>query len=91
MSNPKNVFKNPINYLLNYLRFLEAQLLFYFIDVTDSLRPPLMGRLAVSTISPLFVIRFRRSLQFCHLKVPKEAISDDFMAQFSWGRGFDLR
>ncbi len=73
MSNPKNVLINPINYLLNYLRFLEAQLLSYFIDVTDSLRPPLMGRLAVSTISPLFVIRFRRSFAVFTVLPPKSA------------------
>ncbi len=40
----------------------------------------LTGRLAVSAISPLFVVRFGRSLRFNHLEFDKEAISDVFMA-----------
>ena len=38
------------------------------------------GRLAVPAISPLFVVRFGRSLRFNHLKFDKEAIFDGFMA-----------
>ena len=55
--------------------FLEAQLLYDFIDVTDSLRHSLTGRV-ISSTSPLFVDRFGRSLQFCYLEFDKEAISD---------------
>ncbi len=53
---------------------LEAQLLSTYIDVTNSHRQSLMGRLAVSAISPLFVDRFGLSLRFCHLEFDKEAI-----------------
>ncbi len=35
------------------------------------------SRLSFSTISPLFVSRFKR-LRLCHLEFDKEAISDDF-------------
>ncbi len=45
-------------------------------EITDSLPHSLMGRLAISTISPLFVDRFWRSLRFCYLKFNKEALSD---------------
>ena len=48
------------------------------IDVTDS--PLTHKRLAFSSITPLFVDRFGRSLQFYHLQFDKEAISDGFMA-----------
>ena len=58
------------------------QLLSNYIDVTDSLRPSLTGCLAVSTISPLFVDRFGRSLLLCYLEFDNEAISDGFMAYF---------
>ena len=49
--------------------------------------------LALSTISPLFVDRFGRSLQRCHLEYDKEAIFDDFMPHsrnFN-GREVDLK
>ncbi len=46
-----------------------------------------MGRLTFSSISPLFVDRFGRSLWFCHLEFDKEAISNDFMAHFHVFRG----
>ncbi len=36
--------------------------------------------LAFSSLTPLFVDRFGRSLGFCHPEVDKEAISDGFMA-----------
>ena len=32
--------------------------------------------LADSTISPMFVVRFGRSLRFCNLEIDKEAIYD---------------
>ncbi len=38
------------------------------------------GRLAFSTIYPLFVDRFGRSLWFCHLDFDEEAIYGGFMA-----------
>ncbi len=59
-----------------FVYLLEAQLLSYYKDVTYST----MWRLVVSHISPLFVIRFGCSLQFCHLELNKEAISDVIMA-----------
>ncbi len=34
------------------------------------------SRLAFSTIYPLFMDQYGRSLQFCHIKIDKEAISD---------------
>ena len=43
-----------------------------YLDVTDSLT----SRLAISTISPLFVDRFGRSLRVFHLKFDREAIYD---------------
>ena len=52
------------------------QLFSNYIDVTDSLRPSLTGCLAVSTISPLFVDRFGRSLRG-YLQFDKEIISDE--------------
>ena len=45
------------------------------IYVTDSVT----GHLAFSSIYPLFVNRFGRSLRFCHMELDKEAISDGFM------------
>ncbi len=53
----------------------------------------LTGRLAVSAISPLFVIRFLRSLRVCHLEYVKEAILVGFMAHSRGFRGarFDFR
>ncbi len=50
------------------------------------------GRLAFSTISPLFVDQFGRSLRFCYLEFNKEAISDGFMSysfvfRGVWGGG----
>ncbi len=54
-------------------KILEGQLLFNKIDVTDSLTHK---HLAFTTISPLFVNRFGRSLQFCHQKFYPKAISD---------------
>ena len=45
------------------------------------------GRLAFSDISPLFVDRFERSLQFCYLEFDAEAISDCFMANSRIFRG----
>ena len=47
---------------------LEAQLLSNYVDATDS------HRSAISAI--LFVDRFGRSSQFCHLEFDKEAICD---------------
>ena len=38
------------------------------------------GRLTFSTISPLFVDRFKRSLRFGHLQFDQEAISRGFMS-----------
>ena len=61
---------------LNFTIFLEAQLLYDYIDVTDSLT----GRLAVSAISPLFVDGFGRSLRSFHQEFDKEAIFDGFIA-----------
>ncbi len=40
------------------------------------------SRLALSPISPLFVDRFGRSLQFCHLEFDKEAISDVYRSEY---------
>ena len=34
------------------------------------------SRLALLTISPLFVDGYERSLRFCHIEFDKEAISD---------------
>ena len=39
--------------------------------------PMFLGK---NVISPLFVDRFGRSLQYCYLEFDKEAIFDDFMA-----------
>ena len=36
---------------------------------------------AFSTIYPLLVDRFGRSLQFCNLEFDKEAISDGYMSE----------
>ncbi len=46
--------------------FYNFTSLYNYIDVTDSLRHSILGRLALSSISPLFVDQFGRSLQFCH-------------------------
>ena len=62
-------------------RFLKAQLLSYNIDVTVSLHPSLMGRLAILAISFLFVDRFARSLRFKHLEFDKKAIYDDYRSE----------
>ena len=46
------------------------------------------GSLAITSISPLFVDRFRRSLRFCHIEFEKEAISDRCRienARYRWG------
>ena len=40
----------------------------------------LMGSLAFSSISPLFMDRFGRYLRFCHPEFYKKAISDGFLA-----------
>ncbi len=58
------------NYPYQHL-FLEAQ--------THSLTHS--QRLALSIIYPLFVDRFWRSLQFCHLELDKAAISDGYMRE----------
>ena len=47
------------------LKILEAQLLYNYIDVTDSLTHPLTVILTISSISLLFVDRFGHSLPFC--------------------------
>ena len=60
----KFVFSKVSNVFYN---ILEAQLLSNYEDVTDLLRISIKGRLAVLVISPLFVVRFCRSLRFCHL------------------------
>ena len=52
-----------------FLKFKLTQLLSNYIDVTDSLRPALTGRLANSAISPLF-----------YSIAISEAISDSFKA-----------
>ena len=57
--------------MLTTRRFLEAQLLSNKIDVTDSL---IHGSLAFSTISPLFVGRFGRSLRFYHVEFEFQVI-----------------
>ena len=36
----------------------------------------LTGRLSISSITPLFVARFKRSLRLCHLEFDKEASSN---------------
>ncbi len=46
--------------------FLEAQILFNLIDVSDLLTT---SRLALTIISPSFVDRFGRSLRFCNQKL----------------------
>ena len=53
---------------------------------TNSLTPShsysvLTGRLAISTIYPLFVEQFGRSLWFCHLEYDKKAIYDGQMSK----------
>ena len=52
---------------------LEVPLLCNKIDDTDSL-PHVM--FSFSTISPLIVDRFERSLRFCHIECDKDAFSD---------------
>ena len=56
-------------------------------DVTDSLRHSLGGRLAVSALSPLFEDRFGLSLWSCHQEFDKEAIFDGFNAHSLFVRG----
>ncbi len=63
--------KMHVKYVQDFV-LLEAQLLYNWIDVTDSLT----SRLALSTISPLVVDLFGRNLWFCHLEFDKEAIYD---------------
>ncbi len=49
----------------------------------------LKGRLASSSISPLFVDRFGRSLRFCPLYFEYDANSDDFRSNNPGiGKGF---
>ncbi len=56
-------------YNSNLSQFIEAQLLYnQILSQTDSLPH---SRLAFSTISPLFVDRFGRSLRFCQLRIRK--------------------
>ncbi len=56
---------------------LEAHLFSNYIDeLDDSLHHILTGRLAISTISLLFVDRFWSYLQFCDLEFHEEAIYD---------------
>ncbi len=50
--------------ILEVKQLLEAQLLYTYVDVTDSPPQSLTGRLALSAISPLFVDRFGRSFFF---------------------------
>ncbi len=55
---------------------------------THSLAHSLTGRLAVSTIYPLFGDQFRRSLRFCHLIFDKEVISGGCRSEYvryRWG------
>ncbi len=59
--------KLPLNQAL-----LEAQLLYNYIDVTVSFPHSLTGRLALATLSPLFVDLYRRSSRFCYLEFDKK-------------------
>ena len=60
------------------LIFLEAQLLFIYIDVTNSLLHNVTHRTFnyFWAISSLFVDRFGRSLRFCYLEFDWKAIYD---------------
>ena len=66
--------------------FLEAQLLCNLIDDIELISH--VSSLALSTISPLFVYQFRRTLRFCHLEFDTDAISDGCRrenARYRWG------
>ncbi len=52
-----------------------------------SLTHSLTRRLAVSAISPLFVVRFDRSILFYYVEFEKEAINNGFIAHSSVLRG----
>ena len=69
--------------------YAPASLFVFRSSVTDSLVPSLThSHLAFSAKSSLFVVRFGRSLRFCHLGFDKEAISDGCRSEivrYRWG------